>query len=59
MRFPSALMLCTLLVVAVAATDLAALYEFLTGGGVDRSVGIEVTPILTTVKRTGLVRAGV
>jgi len=47
------------LVVAVAATDLAALYEFLTGGGVDRSVGIEVTPILTTVKRTGLVRAGV
>jgi len=46
-------------VVAVAATDLAALYEFLTGGGVDRSVGIEVTPILTTVKRTGLVRAGV
>jgi DNA-binding Lrp family transcriptional regulator len=46
------------LVVAVAAQDLEALYEFLTGGALDRSVGTEVTPILTTMKRTGLVRAG-
>jgi DNA-binding Lrp family transcriptional regulator len=46
------------LLVAVAAADLAALYAFLTCGGVDRSVGTEVTPILTTVKRTGLIRAG-
>ncbi|MFI9388625.1 Lrp/AsnC family transcriptional regulator [Kutzneria sp. NPDC052558] len=47
------------LVVAVAAADLGALYGFLTGGELDRSVGMEVTPILTTMKRTGLVRAGV
>ena len=46
------------LMVAVACGDLAALYEFLTGGVVDRSIGTEVTPVLTTVKRTGLVRAG-
>jgi len=46
------------LLVAVAAADLAELYGFLTGGGVDGSVGTEVTPILTTVKRTGLIRAG-
>jgi DNA-binding Lrp family transcriptional regulator len=46
------------LLVSVAAADLGALYGFLTGGAVDRSVGTEVTPILTTVKRTGLVRPG-
>ncbi|WP_232241457.1 Lrp/AsnC ligand binding domain-containing protein [Kutzneria sp. 744] len=45
------------LLVAVAAADLAALYGFLTGGGVDSSVGTEVTPILTTMKRTGLIRS--
>ncbi|MFC0539921.1 Lrp/AsnC family transcriptional regulator [Kutzneria chonburiensis] len=46
------------LLVAVAAADLPELYAFLTGGGLDGSVGTEVTPILTTVKRTGLIRAG-
>ncbi|MEV6611489.1 AsnC family transcriptional regulator [Kutzneria sp. NPDC051319] len=45
------------LLVAVAAADLAALYGFLTGGGVDSSVGTEVTPLLTTMKRAGLIRS--
>ena len=45
------------LMVAVASADFAALYEFLTGGVLDRSIGTEVTPILTTMKRTGLIRA--
>ena len=47
------------LLVSVAAADLGGLYGFLTGGAVDRSIGTEVTPILTTVKRTGLIRPGV
>ena len=28
------------------------------GGGLNGSLGTEVTPILTTVKRAGLIRAG-
>lgn len=46
------------LLVAVAANDLGALYTFLTEtvGALDRITAIETTPILTTVKRTGLAR---
>jgi DNA-binding Lrp family transcriptional regulator len=48
------------LLVAVAAADLAALYEFLsvTIGALAHVSTIEVTPILTGVKRTGQVRPG-
>ncbi|WP_328611613.1 AsnC family transcriptional regulator [Amycolatopsis sp. NBC_00345] len=48
------------LLVAVAAADLDALYHFLndTLGGLDRIATAEATPILTGVKRTGLVRPG-
>ena len=46
------------LLVAVAAADLNALYTFLTStvGPIDRLTAIETTPILSTVKRTGLTR---
>jgi DNA-binding Lrp family transcriptional regulator len=46
------------LLVAVAAADLNALYTFLTStvGPIDRLTSIETTPILSTVKRTGLTR---
>jgi hypothetical protein len=46
--------------VAVAAADLDALHHFLTDavGALDHVSTIEVTPILTGVKRTGLVRPG-
>ncbi|WP_208614341.1 AsnC family transcriptional regulator [Streptomyces yokosukanensis] len=48
------------LLVAVAAADLNALYLFLTDtvGALAHITGIDVTPILTSVKRTGLVRPG-
>jgi DNA-binding Lrp family transcriptional regulator len=48
------------LLVAVAAADLTALYNFLsdTVGVLDHISAIDVTPILTGVKRTGLVRPG-
>lgn len=48
------------LLVAVAAADLNALYVFLsdTVGALEHITAIEATPILTGVKRTGLVRPG-
>jgi hypothetical protein len=44
--------------VAVAAENLGGLYDFLTGtiGSLDDVRGLEVTRILSTVKRTGRVR---
>ncbi|WP_234025047.1 MULTISPECIES: Lrp/AsnC family transcriptional regulator [unclassified Streptomyces] len=46
------------LVVALAAADLDALYAFLTDsiGPLDGITAIETTPLLTTIKRTGLIR---
>ncbi|MEU5534403.1 Lrp/AsnC family transcriptional regulator [Streptomyces sp. NPDC020362] len=46
------------LVVAVAAADLDALYTFLTEsvGALEGITAIDTTPLLTTVKRTGLIR---
>nr|WP_207892096.1 AsnC family transcriptional regulator [Streptacidiphilus pinicola] len=46
------------LVVAVAAANLDALYAFLTDsvGPLDSVTAIDVTPLLATVKRTGLIR---
>ncbi|MFJ3777978.1 Lrp/AsnC family transcriptional regulator [Streptomyces sp. NPDC090075] len=46
------------LVVAVAAADLDALYTFLTGtvGPLEGITAIDTTPLLATVKRTGLIR---
>ncbi|WP_042418338.1 Lrp/AsnC family transcriptional regulator [Streptacidiphilus anmyonensis] len=46
------------LVVAVAAADLDALYTFLTDavGPLEAVTAIDVTPLLATVKRTGLLR---
>ncbi|WP_042381276.1 Lrp/AsnC family transcriptional regulator [Streptacidiphilus melanogenes] len=46
------------LLIAVAATDLDALYAFLvtTVGPVDGITTVETTPLLATVKRTGLTR---
>jgi hypothetical protein len=46
--------------VAVAAADLDALYHFMsdTTGALAHISTVEVTPILTGVKRTGLVRPG-
>ncbi|MFF3592864.1 Lrp/AsnC family transcriptional regulator [Streptomyces sp. NPDC002387] len=57
-RFTAATTGSSSLLVAVAATDLSALYTFLTGtvGALTGFSAIEVTPILTGVKRTGLVR---
>ncbi|MFI6492337.1 hypothetical protein [Streptomyces sp. NPDC050564] len=45
---------------AVAAADLNALYHFMsdTIGALKHISTLEVTPILTGVKRTGLVRPG-
>ncbi|MFJ9705949.1 AsnC family transcriptional regulator [Streptomyces sp. NPDC101234] len=59
-RFASATTGSANLLVAVAATDLDALYLFLsdTVGALDHVTTMEVTPILTGVKRTGLVRPG-
>ncbi|WP_247204679.1 Lrp/AsnC family transcriptional regulator [Streptomyces sp. AgN23] len=57
-RFTAATTGSSSLLVAVAATDLSALYVFLTGtvGALPHISGIEVAPILSGVKRTGLVR---
>ncbi|MBL1111326.1 Lrp/AsnC family transcriptional regulator [Streptomyces sp. 110] len=57
-RFTSATTGSSNLLVAVAATDPGALYTFLTGtvGALPDVSGLEVTPILAGVKRTGLVR---
>ena len=59
-RFASATTGPANLLVAVAATDLNALYHFLTDtiGALTHISSIEVTPILSGVKRTGLVRPG-
>ncbi|MFB7507794.1 Lrp/AsnC family transcriptional regulator [Streptomyces broussonetiae] len=59
-RFASATTGSANLLVAVAATDLDALYHFLseTIGALEHITTLEVTPILTGVKRTGLVRPG-
>lgn len=59
-RFASATTGQANLLVAVAAADLNALYDFLsdTIGALSRVSTLEVTPILTGVKRTGLVRPG-
>ncbi|MFF4693007.1 AsnC family transcriptional regulator [Streptomyces sp. NPDC001307] len=59
-RFASATTGHANLLVAVAATDLNALYYFLsdTIGTLEHITTLEVTPILTGVKRTGLVRPG-
>ena len=57
-RFTAATTGAANLLVAVAAEDLGGLYTFLTKvvGSLDDVRGLEVTPILTSVKRTGLVR---
>ncbi|MFE2184802.1 Lrp/AsnC family transcriptional regulator [Streptomyces sp. NPDC059455] len=57
-RFTAATTGSSNLLVAVAATDPSALYTFLTGrvGALPDVSGLEVTPILAGVKRTGLVR---
>ncbi|GGN65217.1 AsnC family transcriptional regulator [Streptomyces albiflavescens] len=59
-RFASATTGPANLLVAVAAADLDALYHFLsdTIGALEHVSTIEVTPILTGVKRTGLIRPG-
>ncbi|MFE9559015.1 Lrp/AsnC ligand binding domain-containing protein [Streptomyces sp. NPDC006703] len=59
-RFASATTGTANLLVAVAAADLNALYHFMsdTVGALDHISTVEVTPILTGVKRTGLVRPG-
>ncbi|MFI6254030.1 Lrp/AsnC family transcriptional regulator [Streptomyces sp. NPDC051016] len=59
-RFASAVTGPANLLVAVAAADLDALYLFLsqTIGALPHVTTIDVTPILTGVKRTGLVRPG-
>ncbi|MEU5641694.1 Lrp/AsnC family transcriptional regulator [Streptomyces milbemycinicus] len=59
-RFASATTGPANLLVAVAAADLNALYHFMsdTIGALKHISTIEVTPILTGVKRTGLVRPG-
>jgi DNA-binding Lrp family transcriptional regulator len=46
------------LVVAVAAANLDALYTFLTDavGPLEAVTAIDTTPLLATVKRTGLIR---
>ncbi|MEY9844222.1 Lrp/AsnC family transcriptional regulator [Streptacidiphilus sp. MAP5-3] len=57
-RFAAATTGSANLLVAVAAHDLGGLYDFLTGtvGSLGDIRGLEVTPILSTVKRTGLLR---
>ncbi|MFF5297839.1 Lrp/AsnC family transcriptional regulator [Streptomyces sp. NPDC013161] len=59
-RFASATTGSANLLVAVAAADLNALYHFLndTIGALPHVTTLEVTPILSGVKRTGLVRPG-
>jgi DNA-binding Lrp family transcriptional regulator len=57
-RFAAATTGATNLLVAVAAEDLTGLYAFLTEvvGSLDDIRGLEVTPILSSVKRTGCIR---
>lgn len=57
-RFAAATTGSANLLVAVAAADLNALYEFLTTtiGPVSQIAGVEITPLLATAKRTGLIR---
>ncbi|MER7847858.1 Lrp/AsnC family transcriptional regulator [Kitasatospora sp. NPDC096077] len=57
-RFAAATTGAANLLVAVAAEDLGGLYAFLTGtvGAIDDLRGLEVTRILSTVKRTGRIR---
>ncbi|WP_342795349.1 Lrp/AsnC family transcriptional regulator [Kitasatospora viridis] len=57
-RFAAATTGAANLLVAVAAEDLGGLYDFLTGtvGALDDVRALEVTPILSSVKRTGLLR---
>ncbi|MFK4105823.1 AsnC family transcriptional regulator [Streptomyces sp. NPDC019531] len=59
-RFASATTGSANLLVAVAAADLNALYHFMsdTLGALEHISTIEVTPILSGVKRTGLIRPG-
>ncbi|MFI5797951.1 Lrp/AsnC ligand binding domain-containing protein [Streptomyces sp. NPDC051677] len=59
-RFASATTGTANLLVAVAAADLDALYHFMsdTIGALEHVSTVEITPILTGVKRTGLVRPG-
>jgi len=59
-RFASATTGAANLLVAVAATDLDALYHFVseTIGALPHISTLEVTPLLSGVKRTGLVRPG-
>ncbi|WP_181805442.1 Lrp/AsnC family transcriptional regulator [Streptomyces shenzhenensis] len=59
-RFASATTGPANLLVAVAAADLDALYHFMSGtvGALEHVSTVEVTPILSGVKRTGLVRPG-
>ncbi|WP_329468282.1 Lrp/AsnC family transcriptional regulator [Streptomyces sp. NBC_01431] len=59
-RFASAATGTANLLVALAAADLNALYHFMsdTIGALEHISTVEVTPILTGVKRTGLVRPG-
>lgn len=57
-RFTAATTGSANLLAAVSATDLSALYAFLTGtlGALPQITGVEVRPILAAVKRTGLLR---
>ncbi|MEV4123755.1 Lrp/AsnC family transcriptional regulator [Nocardia sp. NPDC049707] len=59
-RFTAATTGSSNLLVAVAAADLDALYDFLSDivGALDHISALEVAPILSGVKRTGLVRPG-
>ena len=60
-RFTAATTGAANLLVAVAAENLAGLYAFLTQtvGSLDDVRGVEVTPILNSVKRTGRIRESV
>lgn len=57
-RFVAATTGPTNLLIAVAATDLDTLYTFLTAtlGPLSQITNVEITPLLATAKRTGLVR---
>jgi hypothetical protein len=57
-RFAAATTGSANLLIAVAATDLNALYNFLTTkvGPLSQITGVEITPLLATAKRTGLPR---
>ncbi|MBR7828819.1 Lrp/AsnC family transcriptional regulator [Actinospica sp. MGRD01-02] len=57
-RFTAATTGSANLLIAVAAADLNALYAFLTAtiGPLSQVTGVEITPLLATAKRTGLIR---